>query len=94
MPHLLIRHRVDDYEIWKPHFDAQVWARRSFGTSGCRIFANAADPHDVLILFDWDDHARARLFVQSDEARDALARETRIDPDDVWFLDGLDELPG
>jgi hypothetical protein len=94
MPHLLIRHRVDDYDTWKPRFDEQVWSRRSFGASGCRIFVNADDPHEVIILFDWDDHARARLFVQSDDLRDALVRDAHIDPADVWFLDGLDEMPG
>ena len=94
MPHLMIRHRVDDYDAWKPRFDAQVWARRSFGASGCRIFINADDPQEVLILFDWDDHTRARLFVQADDLREALVRETHLDPADVWFLDGLDELPG
>lgn len=94
MPHLLIRHRVDDYEAWKPRFDAQVSARRSFGTTGCRMFVNADDPHEVLILFEWDDHARARLFVQSDDLRAALVREAPLAPDDVWYLDDLSELPG
>ena len=73
MPHLLIRHHVEDYERWKPRFDLQIWARRSFGASACRIFINADDPHEVLILFDWDDHARARLFVQSDDLREVLS---------------------
>ena len=94
MPHLLIRHRVDDFDAWKPRFDEQGWARRSFGASGCRVYVNAADPHEVLILFDWDDHARARLFVQSDDMREALVRSTHIDPSDVWFLNGFDEMPG
>jgi heme-degrading monooxygenase HmoA len=90
MPALLVRHKVADYAAWKPVFDEDGETRRAHGSQGGRLFRNAADQHEVLILLAWDDLERARLFAQSDDLREALTRGGATDRPDVWILKEVD----
>lgn len=92
MPSLLIRHRVADYAAWKAVFDEQELTRRANGSQGGRLFHNATDPNEVLLLLEWDDLDRARLFADSDDLREAMARSGVTDQPDIWFLVDVDRL--
>ncbi len=94
MPALLIRHKVADYAAWKPGFDEHDATRRAYGCRGGRLFRNAADLNETLILLDWDDLDRARLFAQSDDLREALTRAGVADEADLWFLEETGPSPG
>jgi hypothetical protein len=74
MPSLLIRHYVADYPAWKAVFDEHEPTWRANGSQGGRLFRDADNPRQVLLLLAWDDLERARLFVDSDDLREALAR--------------------
>jgi hypothetical protein len=90
MPSLLIRHHVADYAAWKVVFDEQELTRRANGSRGGRLFHNSSDPNEVLLLLEWDDLDRARLFADSDDLREAMARSGVTDQPDIWFLvDGV-----
>ncbi len=42
------------------------------------------------MLLEWDDLERARLFADSDDLREAMARSGVTDHPDIWFLvDGV-----
>ena len=49
----------------------------------------AADPREVLLLLAWDDLERARLFVDSDDLREALIRAGVAEQPDIWFLEDV-----
>ena len=74
MPALLIRHHVADYPAWKAVFDEHETTRQANGSQGGRLFRDAADPQEVLLLLEWDDLERARLFVDSDDLQEAMTR--------------------
>ncbi len=93
MPDLLIRHKVADYAAWKPLFDEHGAARRANGCRGGRLFRNAADPNEVLILLAWDDLDRARLFAVSDDLHELMRRAGVVDQPDVWFLEEAERPP-
>ena len=90
MPALLVRHRVADYAAWKPIFDAHGDTRRADGSCGGRLFRNAADPNEVVIVLEWDDLDRARLFARSDDLRETMAQAGVVDQPDVWLLEETD----
>ncbi len=93
MPSLLIRHHVADYPAWKAVFDEHEPTRRANGSQGGWLFRNADDPHEVLLLLAWDDLERARLFVDSDDLREAMTRAGVAGQPDIWFLEDVDHLP-
>ena len=90
MPCLLIRHHVADYAAWKAVFDEQGLTRRANGSQEGRLFHSSSDPNEVLLLLEWDDLDRARLFADSDDLREAMARAGVTDQPDVWFLVDVD----
>jgi len=67
MPYLLERHKVRDYDRWREVFDADGGGREAAGCRGARIFRNADDPEEVVVLFEWDDLEKARGRIGSAE---------------------------
>jgi heme-degrading monooxygenase HmoA len=90
MPALFIRYKVADYAAWKPLFDELGSTRRANGSHGGRIYRSADDPNEVLILLEWDDLERARLFADSDDLREAMDRAGVTGRPDIWFLEDVD----
>ena len=88
MPCLLIRHKVQDYSVWKAVFDEQADVRRANGSQGGRLF-RSTESSEVLMLLEWDDLERARLFADSDDLREAMARAGVTDRADIWFLEDV-----
>jgi len=93
MPALLIRHKVTDYATWQSVFDEQEATRRAYGCQLGRLFRNISDPNEIVILLEWDNLERARLFAQSDDLRDELKRAEVADEPDLWFLGETSQEP-
>lgn len=89
MPSLLIHHRVADVDAWSAVFAEQEVVRRANGSGGGRIWRVAADPGVILVLLEWDDLERARLFVDSDDLQEALQRAGVIGAPEFWFLEDV-----
>jgi heme-degrading monooxygenase HmoA len=89
MPCLLIRHKVQDYSTWKAVFDEQADVRRANGSQGGWLF-RSTESGEVLVLLEWDDLERARLFADSDDLREAMARAGVTDRPDIWFLEDVE----
>lgn len=90
MPSLLIHHRVADYAAWSTVFAEQEIERRANGSRGGRILRTYADPRDILVILEWDDLERARLFVDSDDLQEAMRRAGVIGDPEFWFLEDVD----
>jgi hypothetical protein len=84
---LLIRHKVDDYERWKQVFDGDAELRLAHGSRNARIFRNKAEQDEVWLLLEWDDLARARLFLRSEDLADFLNRAGIVGQPDYWCLE-------
>lgn len=87
MPAVLIRHRQQDFETWKAAFDDHESFRRAHGARSERVFRNADDPNETLVLLEWDDLDAARAFSQSPELREKMQEAGVTGPPEVVFLD-------
>ena len=93
MPYLLVRHRVEDYERWRPVFDHDHGAARErWGSKGGRLLRNADDPNELVVLLKWDSLDNARRFADADDLREAMQRAGVADQPDVYFLEEVDRL--
>jgi hypothetical protein len=50
------------------------------------VFQSSTNPHEVIILLEWDDLERAELFVRSDDLSEAMVLAGVIDRPDIWML--------
>ena len=94
MPAMLIRHKVADECAWQPVFAENRIARRANGCGQERVFRNADDPRELVILLEWDDLERARLYADSDDLRLALRRAGVIGDAEIEFLEDVEGSSG
>jgi len=83
---MIIHHRVQNYENWRPVYDAHEPARISAGLTKGRVFRSADDPQDILILFDMADRQKAEAFAASEDLKTAMQRSGVQGKPDVQFV--------
>jgi heme-degrading monooxygenase HmoA len=90
MPHLIVRHKVQDYAQWKPVFDEHGSTRRASSSRGGQVFRSADDPHEVIVVLEWSDLESARQFVNSEDLKKAMARAGVAGQPSIYFVEEAD----
>ncbi len=49
---LIIRHKVKDYDQWRPMFDKHSLMQQAAGLSNPRVFRSADDKSEIVVVFD------------------------------------------
>lgn len=93
MSFLLIRHKVQDYVKWKAAFEDHAETRKTSGSKGGQLFRSVGDLNEVIILLEWDSMAKARLFTQSEDLKQAMERAGVSDQPDIYFIEEVDRPP-
>ncbi len=86
LTHVLIRHKVRDYSVWKRVYDGQLPKRLEAGLAEKYLFRGANDTNEVIILFEAKDLGRAKAFSESSDLRETMEKAGVIDKPDVYFL--------
>jgi quinol monooxygenase YgiN len=89
MPHLLVQQRIEEFDRWKEVFDRLAPARAEASCRSTALFRNREDPHEVVVLFEFDDLARAREHLTSPELRAAWQAAGVTDPGPRTVLDAV-----
>ncbi len=92
MPYLLVRHKVKNYAAWKPLFDKDHSAIKARGSTGGRLYRNAENRNEVIVIFNWDNLDKARQFAQSENLNQAMKQAGVIDGPDFYFLEEIEEF--
>ena len=71
---LTVHFKVKDYATWRTGYDGGEKSRLSAGITNGRVFRNAQDPNDVVILQDVADATKARTWLASDEIKAAMEK--------------------
>jgi quinol monooxygenase YgiN len=69
MVHVLIRHKVADFNTWKAVFDAALMFRKNAGEHSFHLFRDANDPSDLTLVFEWETGERAEKFLKSEQLK-------------------------
>lgn len=86
MPFLLIHHKVENFNKWKPLFDEHGKKRRSAGSKKYQIFHGADDANNLVILFEWDNMENAHAFAESEDLKQKMKEAGVIGEPDIYFL--------
>ena len=92
MAQILVRHRVEDFNKWKPVFDEDSARRKSAGSKGCRLFHDERDPNEVVVLCKWKDLDRAHQFAESEDTHRAMERAGVTGKPEIYFLDEIEKF--
>jgi hypothetical protein len=77
---------VQDYDAWRPHFDRHEETRKAHGITNPRVYRNANDPNDLVLLFDVADMERAKESGESQDLRSTMEKAGVIMPATVRVL--------
>jgi hypothetical protein len=77
--------KVKDYATWRTAYDGHEKGRLSAGITNGRVFRNADDQNDVVILQDVADVARARAWFGSDDLKAAMQKSGVVGTPNVRF---------
>lgn len=84
--YMLCRHKVIDYDRWKPVFDANAPALHQAGLNVEFHWRGIDDPNEVFILFAVDDVDRARAFVTSPRPNAVRQQSPLFNEPVIYFI--------
>src|ERR1700681_4904595 len=82
---LTVHFKVKDYAAWRTSYDGNEKSRVSAGITNSRVFRNAQDPNDVVILQDVADVSKARIWLGSDDMKAAMQKNGVIGSPSIRF---------
>jgi hypothetical protein len=68
---LTIHFKVKDFSAWRTSYQATDKGRASAGITNGKVFRNADDPNEVVVLQDVADVAKARTWLDSQDMKTA-----------------------
>ncbi len=91
MSYMLVRHKVGDFDKWKPLYDEHATVRRDSGSKGAHLFRNYDNPNEILILFEWESLEKARKFAESENLRQKMQEAGVLGKPDIYFLNEVEK---
>ena len=88
MAHMLIRHKVQDFDKWKAAYDAHQPARAAVGLTDLCLWHNLENPDDIFLLFEAVDVAKAKTFAASTDLKETMKSAGVVGQPDIFFLFG------
>jgi hypothetical protein len=82
---LTLHFKVKDFNTWRTSYNTNEKGRQSAGITNDRVFRNADDPNEVVILQDVADVAKARTWFSSDEMKAAMQKSGVVGSPTVRF---------
>lgn len=89
---VIVRHRVRDYEAWKPIFDEHGAVRRRHGALGHRLYRVAGDPDEQVIVNLFQDAEGAQAFLADPSLREVMQRAGVEGQPDVLVCDRTESV--
>lgn len=72
MIRVFVRHKVDDYVVWRRGYDAFESNRTKLGVRGHAVYRGVDDGNDVTVWHDFDSLEAAKAFGSSTELKAAM----------------------
>lgn len=87
MAMMIIHHRVQDYEAWRPVYDAHEPARLAAGLTNGRVFRSTDEPDDIVILFDMANRGKAEALLSTEDMKTTMQRAGVQGRPDIRFIE-------
>lgn len=89
MVHVLIRHKVSDFNHWMSVFDSVHDMRRAGGELGARLFRTPGDPQELNLLCEWESLEQARQFFQAPALKNTMRLAGVVGRPDIEYMEEI-----
>lgn len=86
MPHMIIRHKVADFDAWKKVYLDHEAARQAAGLNVRHLWRNENDSNEVFILMEASDLEMAKELASSSELKEKMEASGVVGQPDIAFL--------
>jgi hypothetical protein len=83
------KHKVADYDTWRPYFDADHDRLTSVGAKCISVLRSAEDPNDVHFVFDIPDFAAFMGALQQPSAAEIMQKAGVLEQPVIYKLEAL-----
>lgn len=87
---IIVRHRVQDYDAWRPIFEKDGDVRRNYGGLGHQIDRVDGDPNDLIVVCMFRDLEGARAFTADPSLAETMHRAGVIGKPEIWFSEQVE----
>jgi hypothetical protein len=84
---LIVRHKVKDYDKWRPAFDGHAGPQKAAGLSNPRVFRSTDDKNEIVVVFDTKDTKSAKEFVASSGLKERMRESGVVDSPTIYLLE-------
>lgn len=75
MCYLVVRHKVADYNKWRPVYDEDNTRRRAAGATGVsQVYRDVDDPNTTTVLMEWDKPENALKFANDPKLGEVMQK--------------------
>ncbi|MCH7476902.1 MAG: cyclase [SAR324 cluster bacterium] len=85
MVRMFVRHKVNDYAVWRKAYDDFDGERVGLGVKGHSVFQAADDPNDLTVCHDFETLDAAQSFAGSDRLKEVMKGAGVSSAPDIWF---------
>ena len=85
MVRMFVRHKVNDYAVWRKAYDDFDGERGGMGVKGDAVFQAVGDPKDVTAWHDFETMEAAQSFAASGRLKEVMKGAGVSSAPDIWF---------
>lgn len=89
---VIVRHRVKDFDTWKPLFDEHGAARRRHGAVGHQLYRSSADANELTLVNLFRDAAGAQAFLDDPSLPEAMQRAGVDGPPEIHVCEQVEAV--
>jgi heme-degrading monooxygenase HmoA len=86
MIYLIVRHKVKDYEKWRPIYDGDAVNRKKYGQISEKVLQNLDNPNDITLLFEWHSKEKVQEFFQSQNLKAKMLASGVISQPEILYM--------
>jgi len=83
---VIVRHKVQDFDKWKPIFLDDVKRQREHGFTSWRIMRNKNDMNEVVVIFESNDVDKAKPMFSDPSLAELMKKAGVIDQPTIFML--------
>jgi hypothetical protein len=87
MPTLFLKHKVQNYDLWRPSYDRHLVKRAEAGLREIGVFRDTKDPNDLLIAWTVSNLDQAKAFMSSPDLQSKMKEAGVVSEPKIWFAD-------
>lgn len=86
MIYLIIRHKVKNYETWRPLYDGDAVNRKKYGQISEKVLQNLDNPNDITLIFEWQSKEKVQEFFQAQNLKAKMLAAGVISQPEILYL--------